>query len=187
MTLGHRPATLPLRLVLGATALLALAACGNETTAAASDDPTSPAPTSASPTQQEEEAHRLISYAGGESPGVEVKQRSDADNLRGAPADFKQFIGDLAQQNSDASSCADGYVGVTVQTLRTDGFAIGGVNDCGGYLALWAVVDGHWKEVAGTQELWDCKILERYQAPSDVVGDACYDYDAQHERAYQQA
>ncbi|GAB3768567.1 hypothetical protein FB382_002692 [Nocardioides ginsengisegetis] len=186
MTLGHRPATLPLRLVLGATALLALAACGNETSATAADAPTSPAPTSASPTQQEE-APRLISYAGGESPGVEVKQRSDAAHLTGAPADFKQFIGDLAQQNADASSCADGYVGVTVQTLRTDGFAIGGVNDCGGYLALWAVVDGHWKEVAGTQELWDCKILARYQAPSDVVGDACYDYDAQHERAYQQA
>jgi len=130
---------------------------------------------------------RLIAYADGKSPGVEVKQRTDTDRRTGAPEAFKTFIGDLAQKNADASSCADGYVGVTVQRLRTDGFAIGGVNDCGGYLALWAVVDGSWKEAAGTQELWDCAILERYEAPSDVVGDACYDYDTQQERAYQQA
>ena len=76
---------------------------------------------------------------------------------------------------------------MTVETLRTDGFASGGVNDCGGYAALWAVVDGDWKEIQSTQETWGCAALERYEVPSGVAGETCYDYDAQKERSYQQS
>jgi hypothetical protein len=82
---------------------------------------------------------------------VEVKVRADAKDLR-APASFQRFIGRTAQRITDRSTCTGGYVGVTVETLRTDGFASGGVNDCGGYAALWAVVDGRWKEIQSTQE-----------------------------------
>jgi hypothetical protein len=116
---------------------------------------------------------------------VEVQSSRDAENLRGAPEAFRRFIGRTAQQVADASDCSDGYVGVTVQTLRTDGYAVGGVNDCGGYAALWAAVDGRWREIAGTQEAWDCAVLERYAVPSDLAGTTCYDYDAQQERPYQ--
>jgi len=112
----------------------------------------SPTPSTPAPT----EPPRLIAYAGGESPGVEVLSRTDAKKLRGAPQDFKDFISDLAQRNADASTCTGGFVGVTVQRLRTDGFAVGGVNDCGGYAALWAVVDG-----------------------------SCYDYDTQEQLTYE--
>ena len=161
--------------------LLVVAGCGNEdadlasrdagpaTSTATSEAPTAPSETAAAP--------RLIAYAGGESPGVEVRARGDAKNLRGAPEAFKRFIARTAQQVADASSCSDGYIGVTVATLRTDGYAVGGVNDCGGYAALWATVDGQWQEIAGTQEAWDCAVLERYAVPSDVVGTTCYDYD----------
>ncbi|MGZ6754503.1 MAG: hypothetical protein ACXVEJ_13675 [Nocardioides sp.] len=187
MTLGRR--THALRLTVAATALLALAGCGDGSTPRAHDaardaaprSPTSPT-TSATP-----DAPRLIGYAGGESPGVEVQKRSDVARLRGAPDDFKAFIADTAEGLAAKDDCSDGYVGVTVQTLRTDGFAVGGVNDCGGYLALWTVVDGRWKEVAGTQEEWDCQVLKRYAVPSDVAGERCYDYDHQQELDYQQA
>lgn len=148
--------------------------------------PGTPTPSESSPAGAEQEPE-LIAYAGGESPGFEVHGRDDAQKMTGAPVAFRQFIGRTAQRIADESTCTDGYVGVTVQTLRTDGYAVGGVNDCGGYLALWAAVDGTWKEVAGSQEMWDCAVLERYTVPSDVAGDACYDYDAQRERRYQQS
>jgi hypothetical protein len=142
--------------------------------------PQTPAPTETGPP-------RLIAYAGGESPGAEIHDQADADRLEGAPDDFKQFIGRTAERLAKGSTCTDGYVGVTVETLRTDGYAVGGVNECGGYRALWAIVDGSWKEVAASQEMWDCAVLERYAVPSDIAGDRCYDYDAQKERRYQQA
>jgi hypothetical protein len=130
---------------------------------------------------------RLIGYAGGESPGAEIHDQADADRLQGAPEGFKQFIGRTAERLAHGSTCTDGYVGVTVETLRTDGYAVGGVNECGGYRALWAVVDGSWKEVAASQEMWDCAVLEHYTVPSDIAGERCYDYDAQKDRRYQQA
>lgn len=131
--------------------------------------------------------HRLIVYAGGESPGVQVQTRVDAKDLRGAPKAFKRFIGRKAQRITDASTCQGGYVGVTVERLRTDGFAVGGVNDCGGHAALWAVVDGRWKLIQGTQEAWRCGVLKRHQVPSSVVGTTCYDYVHQKERHYHQS
>ncbi|GAA4731456.1 hypothetical protein GCM10023350_13530 [Nocardioides endophyticus] len=127
---------------------------------------------------------RLVVYAGGESPGIEVQSRADATHLRGAPKSFKRFIGRKAQRLADQSTCSYAYVGVTVERLRTDGFAVGGVNDCGGYAALWAVVHGHWKEIQGTQEIWSCAILKGHHVPSSVAGDTCYDYKAQRVRHY---
>lgn len=160
---------------LALTAALALAGCSG-------DDEPDAAP-SATPTEKPE----LITYAGGESPGVEVQGTADEQRLEGAPESFQRFIGETAQSLADASTCEDGYVGVTVAVLRTDGFALGGVNDCGGYAALWAEVDGEWQEVDGTQEAWECSVLEEYAVPSDVVGTTCYDDDADKERTYQQA
>lgn len=75
---------------------------------------------------------------------------------------------------------------MTVQTLRTDGYAVGGVNDCGGYAAMWAVVDGQWTEIQGTQDSWECRTLERYQVPSDVAGTSCYDYKTGKAHEYSQ-
>ena len=49
------------------------------------------------------------------------------------------------------------------------------------------MVDGRWKEIQSTQEMWDCAGLDRYHVRSDVAGDRCYDYEAQEERAYQQS
>jgi hypothetical protein len=187
--------TLPTRTFLAAAACLAaagtLAGCGSDNSspdeAAETPAATPSSPPSSPPSASPSEEAQLIAYAGGESPGVEVRKPADVDRLEGAPDAFKTFIGDTVRRLVANSTCSDGYVGVTVEFLRTDGYAVGGVNDCGGYAALWAVVDGQWKEIAGTQEAWECKVLERYEFPSDVVGDTCYDYDAQKERHYEQA
>ncbi len=186
MTLRHQRTHLPIRTSLCLATLLVVAGCGAAETGSAATE-TTPSETASSETTPAEPAPEpeLIAYAGGESPGFEVRDQADADNLTGAPVAFKQFIGRTAQRLADGSSCSDGYVGVTVEMLRTDGYASGGVNDCGGYAALWATVDGQWKEIAGSQEMWDCAVLERYAVPSDVAGTTCYDYDAQEERAYQ--
>lgn len=163
--------TLPLRIVVGATVALTLCSFGAPAHAADAARAAKP---------------RLIVYAGGESPGVEVQKRSDAKHLRGAPKSFKRFIGRKAQRLTDRSTCSGGYVGITVERVRTDGFAVGGVNDCGGYQALWAVEGGRWKEIAGSQELWDCAVLKRHVVPSSIAGNRCYDYDAQRVRHYHQ-
>ena len=76
---------------------------------------------------------------------------------------------------------------MTVETLRTDGYAVGGVNDCGGYAAMWAVVDGQWKEIQGTQDTWECRVLKRYQVPSGVAGDSCYNYKTGKAHHYSQS
>jgi hypothetical protein len=141
--------------------------------AQAADRPTSP-------------AGRVIVYETAHSPGVSVHRRAQAKRLHGAPAPFKRFIGRTAQRITDASSCDDGYVGMTVSRLRTDGFAAGGVNDCGGYAALWALANGHWKQIEGTQDTWACGPLHRYRVPSSIAGRVCYDYRHQVERHYHQ-
>jgi hypothetical protein len=129
---------------------------------------------------------RLIAYAADGSPGVEVTSRADAQHLRGAPKSFKRFIGRTAQRLSDGSTCPDAPAGVTVQKLRTDGFAVGVVDDCGGYAALWAVVRGSWEEIQGTQESWSCGLLERHKVPSSVAGHTCYDRKTHRDQRYHQ-
>ncbi len=72
---------------------------------------------------------------------------------------------------------------ITVDALRTDGFAMGGVNTrprrhCatgGGYVAIWAVRHGGWKEVIGTQDVVACAKLERFDIPSEIGVDECYE------------
>ncbi|RKS74116.1 hypothetical protein CLV35_2617 [Motilibacter peucedani] len=119
--------------------------------------------------------------------GVEIDDPADVSELRGAPESFKRFVARTVEQLQAEEKCPGAAVGVTVQTLRTDGFAIGGVNACGGYEALWAQVDGTWKEVYGTQDSLDCAVLRRYRVPSDVAGDTCYDYKGKKEHSYHQA
>lgn len=215
MTLRHDTRILATRLPLVAvaclTAALALGGCDDGDASAAAGDPPTTAASSSSPsatptptptpsetagdsatptpaptpTTSPSEKPRMIAYAGGESAGATVHGTADEGKLTGAPQAFQDFIGRTAQA-LDSSDC-DAATGVTVEFVRTDGYAVGGVNECGGYAALWAVVDGHWKEIQGTQDSWDCKVLHRYRVPSEIVGDSCYDYDAQQEHHYHQA
>ena len=198
--------TLTTRLALCAVATLTLGACaGGGGTSVAGDAParagasrtpspsahSTPPPTAptapTAPTPSSRPAKRYLQYAGGESPGVIVEKRSDARLLRGAPAGLKRFVADTVERLSASADC-EAPVSVSVAAVRTDGFAVGGVGACGSYAALWAVVDGAWQEIEGTQDAWGCRVLRRYQVPSQLVGRTCVDYAGDHqEHRYRQA
>jgi hypothetical protein len=170
------------RLAAGTAAallLISLSACSGDDSSNGSADAATP---TASSTPD------LITYEKDNGdPGIQVESLGDKSKLEGAPEDFADFIGETAQVLAEESTCKGGYVGVTVAVVRTDGFARGGVNDCGGYAALWARVDGAWTEIDGTQEMWDCRVLEKYDVPSDIAGTACWDDAANKRRTYQHA
>jgi len=63
----------------------------------------------------------------------------------------------------------DCFIGVTVDAYDPAGFARGGVNDCGGYVALWGRRDGVWKELIGTQDAWTCTDLRKFGLPPGLV------------------
>lgn len=130
------------------------------------------------PTTTSSSAPQLLTYGSGgvDDLGVGITKPSQVDQLTGAPDDFKSFVAGLVTELSKDASCPDAFHGITVEKVRTDGFAVGGVNSCGGYLALWATVNGTWKEIEGAQEMWDCAVLKKYAVPSDIAGQQCYDY-----------
>jgi len=102
--------------------------------------------------------------------GVFVETSDDVDVLAGAPADFAAFVGTLADKAQQAgASCPDAAHGITVLRIRHD-FALGAVNDCGGYTALWSRVDGQWREILGTQEPWSCQDLAEHDVPQGFAG-----------------
>lgn len=206
MTLHQRTSHQILRLSACAIAVLALGACGEtdsdvpSTSGSSSSSPTESESESAEPTESAESAEsptstptstpeqpQLIDYSGDGSKGVKVQEAADVEKLDGAPDAFKQFIARTAERVSEEATCDGAGLGVTVETLRTDGFAAGVVNDCDGYIALWALVDGKWKEVQSTLDLWNCRVLERYSFPSAVAGTGCYDDEVGDVREYSQA
>jgi hypothetical protein len=108
-----------------------------------------------------------------------------ANRLPGAPREFRTFVKhrlhQLWNELGHTAGCKSSPL-LTVEALRTDGFAMGGVNtrprrDCqtgGGYEAFWAVRHGAWKEVIGTQEVVDCSRLEQLGIPSEIGVHECY-------------
>jgi len=44
-----------------------------------------------------------------------------------------------------------------------------------GYIAIWAVRHGAWKQVIGTQEAVECSRLEKYDIPAELGIDQCYE------------
>lgn len=102
--------------------------------------------------------------------GVEVRKPEDAAKLTGTSAEFKAFVvkSALSIERPDAPNCG----GITVQKYDPAGFAIGGVDECGGYAAIWGKKDGRWKELIGTQDAWSCTELHKFGVPPTIV-DKC--------------
>jgi hypothetical protein len=147
--------------------------------------PASPAPSAdpepdPEPEPDSDPKPEVVVYAGGEAVPPLIKTHRDVGQLKGAPQDFREFVGRAADEVSEQSSCTGGAVGITVDALRTDGYAVGEVNDCGGYAAMWAKDDdGAWLEIQATQDTWDCAVLKQYRVPSEILLDSqtCFAYD----------
>ena len=109
-----------------------------------------------------------------------------ANRLPGAPKEFRAFVKEqlhlLWAELGHTAGCKSSPL-ITVDALRTDGFAMGAVNTrprrhCqtgGGYAAIWAVRHGAWKEVIGTQDVVACSRLERFGIPSEIGVHECYE------------
>lgn len=127
-----------------------------------------PAPASASGA-----APRLLVYGPGtpsHDTGVTITRALGAfHRLPGAPLDFQRFVARQVRR-LHTGACPSESIGVTVNRVRTDGFARGAVSACGGYVALWKRVGGRWTEVVGTQDVWTCRELRRNAVPASVVG-----------------
>ncbi len=124
----------------------------------------------------------LLEYHGTEANAVLPLK---ANRLPGAPADFRRFVKSqlhaLWDDLGHTAGCKTSPL-ITVHAVRTDGFAMGAVNTrprrhCrtgGGYVAIWAVRRGAWKEVIGTQDVVECTRLVRYDIPSEIGVHECY-------------
>jgi hypothetical protein len=111
-----------------------------------------------------------------------------ANRLPGAPTEFRAFVKaqlhEMWDELGHTAGCKSSPL-ITVETLRTDGFAMGGVNTVprkhcatgGGYEAIWAVRHGAWKQVIGTQDVVTCSKLEKFDIPSEIGVHECLDGD----------
>jgi hypothetical protein len=137
--------------------------------AARGGDKPAPAPLTSSPTPSpSDEAPKVITYPGS---GVEVVSESDTAKLTGTTAAFRTFIASQAQKvATDAAACPGAAHSITVQKYSSAGYAVGAVNECGGYAALWVERDGAWQEGMGTQDVWDCGTLGYLHVPTSFAG-----------------
>lgn len=138
---------------------------------------TSPSP-STSPTNSATPAGKLLDYRDlNNGDGAFIVTDADLEQIKDAPADFKAFVSRKAAKA--AADCPEAAHGITVNMVRTDGFAVGAVNSCGGYVALWArtaTTGNKWKQIIGTQDAWACAPLRKHKVPSVLVDGRCFDY-----------
>jgi hypothetical protein len=123
---------------------------------------TSPEPPPAPP--------KVITFPGN---GIFLTDPSQVDKLEGTSPAFKSYIAGKVRAVRQDTSCPDAARGVDVTKYSTAGYAIGGVNECGGYAALWVDYDGVWQEGYGTQDTWDCDTLGFFGVPLSFVGGDC--------------
>jgi hypothetical protein len=107
--------------------------------------------------------------------------------LPGAPRSFRKFARQQLRkawvEELDHKPACKQAPTMTVRSLRTDGFALGGFGTypqpgCatgGGYAAFWAIRHGEWKQVIGTQDFPGCDRLEQVGFPSELGVHDCYD------------
>ena len=129
----------------------------------ATPTPTPPSTTAAATPAQ------VVTFPGA---GVVVTTAADTDKLTGTSDAFKAFIATQAQRAAtEGAPCPGAAHGITVQKYSSAGYAIGGVNACGGYAALWTLYQGTWGEGQATQDAWDCDALTFLQVPRSFAGD----------------
>lgn len=143
---------------------LALAACGNTAPSVP------PGPT-------------LVTYPG---DGASVTVTNVQTALKDTSPAFRAFITHRLHQlwvsGGSVPGCEASAL-ISVKTYRVDGFAsasdegLFGNATCarGGNGALYAVVQGAWREIAATQSGYACSDLAAYRVPATVAGSSCLD------------
>lgn len=118
---------------------------------------------------------KIISFTGSaqSGAGVYVQKTADAAALKGTSTSFRDFIGSMADANTQINNqrklCAASGVGITVGRYATNGYATGAVNDCGGYEAIWGDIGYGWQELIGSQAEFVCQELHDDGVPAALI------------------
>ena len=157
---------------------VSLVGCGNPDPVASPSVVDSTTPAAPSPTPSDVESSEPSESTEPPAPvptldygmdGVEIVEPGDVALLEGAPDDFKAFVARQARQTAkDAEQCPGAFHGLTVSRLIGD-YAVGSVNACGGYSAIWSKGEAGWAELLGTQEAWSCADLAADGVPDGLV------------------
>lgn len=120
---------------------------------------------------------RIIDFrTGPQKMGLAITRLAMVRKLVGTSPAFKRYIAQRLQELIDHHACARRIdEDITVDKYATDGYALGGVTECGGYRAIWGVRDGAWHQLIGTQDVFRCGQLHRDRVPIGLLDDGkCY-------------
>ncbi|HUQ00328.1 MAG TPA: hypothetical protein VM093_07685 [Aeromicrobium sp.] len=134
------------------------------------------------PTRTSDPTRSVISYR----DGVELRNAGDVGKLKGAPADFQQYIAGAADvvggEGDPDDKCSPR---IFVDKVDASGFARGGIFDCGGAQLMWARRGGGiWRQIWGGQITPDCPTMTKYRVPASIAGKTCWDVKAQEDVPY---
>jgi len=169
--------------IAGTILVVGVAGCGSSSSSSTTSAGSTPSPSAssdASPSASAPSVQILDFRSGADGEGIFIEQPSQVSQLEGTTAAFQAFIADGVQKLLDDGQCPDAAKGYGVDKYATNGYAIGGVNECGGYAAIWGVRNGQWQELMGTQDAYDCSELHRARVPVGLLADGkCYDASTQ--------
>jgi hypothetical protein len=141
-----------------------------------------PARTPTAETSRTPRPPNLVDYG---KEGIELRSGRDVHKLKGAPDDFKQYMAGLADATGfDADPDDECVPRVYVDKIEPRGYASGAEISCGGAAIIWARRDGIWREIWSGQITPDCPTMKKYSVPTSIVGDRCYDVEAQDDVPY---
>lgn len=119
---------------------------------------------------------RIIDFRSGPAKqGLTIGRPAMVVKLKGTSPAFKRYVAAQVRLVRADRSCPTSARAITVYKYATNGYALGAVNDCGGYVALWGVRHGAWRQLIGTQDVFRCGQLHRDHVPVGLLNDGkCY-------------
>lgn len=129
--------------------------------------------------------------------GIRVTTPNDLAKLRGAPADFKSFLGwqlsaniaavksGLAARGKEMPERCDLAARITVwgiaPTVATarEWWCTRDANE-----VIWVKDKDGWRIAARMRGGWDCSVLNRYRVPADITAAVCWNPDGRTVRRY---
>lgn len=159
-----------LKCVAAMLVAIALSACTPATERARTSAPTSAAP-----------ARLLVVYGvpniDGPNGAVDLRSSADIVKLRGAPPDFKSFIGAwvdhfVAKQKCPEVHGVGGKPRATVWGVTND-VATGSYVGCTNAMVIWAKKSGRWRLAGENQSGWFCSDLREDRVPREITDPEC--------------
>lgn len=120
---------------------------------------------------------RIIDFRSGAAKqySLDISRPAMVGKLKGTSPAFKRFVAAQVRSMMNDRTCTDSAHTLSVYKYATNGYAAGGVTNCGGYAAIWGVRHSVWKQLIGTQDVFHCGQLHRNHVPVGLLNDGkCY-------------